>query len=304
MANLAIKGHETRGKEVIEILEILGGKNQNNVYSGKDTFHYYFIDNETGYIRTKLYTDDCWTKLTYNIFTLEEFLEKFPYKVGDKVTAINGDIGTVVGMQWSNNKNDVVYNVLLEKDEIIYSWNVRHLQPYKEQEPNKAVFDANAQSCDIMNHLIKEETMEEQIRVDIPKGYEFAGVDDDNQQVVFEKIGYQYPRTYEECCSLIGVAYPYMKIEDNRTHASCYKGCQIAALIQLLICRDAYWKIAGDWKPSNEERVHVIFRHKGKILKDELNCGNCVVLEFPTEEMRDTFYENFKPVIEQCKELL
>ena len=39
-----------------------------------------------------------------------------------------------------------------------------------------------------MNHLIKEETMEETIKIDIPKGYEFAGVDDDNQQVVFEKI--------------------------------------------------------------------------------------------------------------------
>jgi hypothetical protein len=28
------------------------------------------------------------------------------------------------------------------------------------------------------------------------------------------------------------------------------------------------------------------------------------ILAFPTEEMRDTFYENFKDLIEQCKELL
>ena len=85
MANLAIKGHATRGKEVIEILKILGGKNQKYVYSGKDTLHYYFIDNETGDIRAKLYTDNCWTKVIYIIFTLEEFLEKYPYKVGDKI---------------------------------------------------------------------------------------------------------------------------------------------------------------------------------------------------------------------------
>lgn len=32
---------------------------------------------------------------------------------------------------------------------------------------NKAVFDANAQCCDIMNNLIKEETMEE--KEDEPK---------------------------------------------------------------------------------------------------------------------------------------
>ena len=29
MAKLAIKGHPTRGKEVIEILEMFGGKNSN-----------------------------------------------------------------------------------------------------------------------------------------------------------------------------------------------------------------------------------------------------------------------------------
>ena len=28
------------------------------------------------------------------------------------------------------------------------------------------------------------------------------------------------------------------------------------------------------------------------------------ILAFPTEEMRDAFYENFKDLIEQCKELL
>lgn len=29
-----------------------------------------------------------------------------------------------------------------------------------------------------------------------------------------------------------------------------------------------------------------------------------VILDFPTKEMRDTFYENFKELIEECKELL
>ena len=38
--------------------------------------------------------------------------------------------------------------------------------------------------------------------------------------------------------------------------------------------------------------------------------ANCVsitgsrILAFPTQEMRDAFYENFKDLIEQCKELL
>lgn len=33
-------------------------------------------------------------------------------------------------------------------------------------------------------------------------------------------------------------------------------------------------------------------------------CVFIKALAFPTAEMRDTFYENFKDLIEQCKELL
>jgi hypothetical protein len=32
--------------------------------------------------------------------------------------------------------------------------------------------------------------------------------------------------------------------------------------------------------------------------------GGCRLLVFPTSEMRDAFYENFKELIEECKELL
>ena len=39
---LAIKGHATRGAEVINALESLGGKNIHN-YTGKDTNNVYFI---------------------------------------------------------------------------------------------------------------------------------------------------------------------------------------------------------------------------------------------------------------------
>ena len=97
---LAIKGHPTRGKEVIKLLEMMGGKNPDNVYSGKDNYHFYFID-ETGYITTKLYPDCSWIKSTYQIYTLNEFYEKYPFKVGDKVFLYdNITEGYVTGMKW------------------------------------------------------------------------------------------------------------------------------------------------------------------------------------------------------------
>lgn len=43
----------------------------------------------------------------------------------------------------------------------------------------------------------------------------------------------------------------------------------------------------------------------GEVVKDTTpNCIANYLLDFPTAEMRDAFYENFKDLIEQCKELL
>jgi hypothetical protein len=83
-------------------------------------------------------------------------------------------------------------------------------------------------------------------------------------------------------------------------------------LNKLKICRDAYWKIAGEqmgldkpWEPdwNDESQKYCIRMDRNKIV----NCSssfNNRILAFPTEEMRDVFYENFKKEIEECKELL
>ena len=87
----------------------------------------------------------------------------------------------------------------------------------------------------------------------------------------------------------------------------------IDAFIRLKVCRDAYWKIAGeemglgkpqepDWKDNYEKKWTINF------YQNEINLTNGpnvhFVLAFPTEEMRDAFYDNFKALIEICKELL
>jgi hypothetical protein len=84
-------------------------------------------------------------------------------------------------------------------------------------------------------------------------------------------------------------------------------------LIKLKRCRDAYWNIYGEenglgkpWEPDykNEyQKKYCIYNNKGDITKSVLYGANAI-LSFPTEEMRDTFYENFKSEIESCKEFL
>lgn len=313
MAQLAIKGHATRGKEVIEILEMLGGNNQNNVYSGKDTFHYYFIDNETGYIRTKLYTDDYWTKLIYNIFTLEEFLEKFPYKVGDKViTYAESCIAQFI-------IKDIRWNYILNKVEykICSSWcDTSLIQPCKEEtmesKPNllqqlKEYFDNTPRD------VLEKEWHE------YDKYNEIGPTVNEYLEYINKSRQPKYPKTYEECCMIIGFSSNTLKWDNpfciNRDTHPYIKNLDnlIENFYKLLICRDAYWKIAGeqmgldkpwepDWRNSNEDKYCIEYSY-GRINSVTTNIYN-YILAFPTAEMRDAFYENFKVLIEQCKELL
>ena len=211
-------------------------------------------------------------------FTLEEFLEKFPYKVGDKVT-LDKYPCVIIGMNWDC--DDIIYYVKgMDFSKGVYSTD-KDLQPYK------------------------EETMEEkleQITFDIPDGYEFFGINDDNQ-VVLAKKQPQYPKTYEECCGALKIPNDerYIDIDVPLNYNKL-----LTIFTKLLICRDAYWKIAGDWKPDwtkADERKYCIVNTEGNITKWVQKTTN-KILAFPTEEMRDIFYENFKELIEQCKELL
>jgi hypothetical protein len=99
MAQLAIRGHATRGKEVIEILEMLGGK-QFESYNGNDVnWCYTIIDGAIDWD----YASD-----KYKVFSLEEFIEKFPYKIGDKIY-LNGDYVEITGLYWNGTCNEVNY---------------------------------------------------------------------------------------------------------------------------------------------------------------------------------------------------
>jgi hypothetical protein len=95
--------------------------------------------------------------------------------------------------------------------------------------------------------------------------------------------------------------------------AQGYKGYLIIRFQELLIARDAYWKIAGEemgldkpWEPDwtkPSEMKYCIVNSEGNITKWVQKTTN-KILAFPSEEMRDAFYENFKDLIEECKEFL
>ena len=175
--NIALKGHKERGQEVIEVLKMLGGVNL-DACTGKGPAELYVLT-DSGII------DYIWNPKGYNleIFTLEAFKNNYPYKIGDLVrTEHCGDFHckhVITGMMW--NGSTVVYT-LDNKWPIQYT--VDELKPYVEpaQKPTTLsdVINAINAGCQLL--------MEETIKVKIPAGYEFVGVDDNAGQVLFEKI--------------------------------------------------------------------------------------------------------------------
>ena len=170
-----------------------------------------------------------------------------------------------------------------------------------------------------MNDIIKEEAMEEkgtleqidlttELRiadeVEVILGdYEFVLKDG---KTYFVKKKPQYPKTYEECCKILDWNHrDYDRVG--------YKSDLLCKLQVLLLCRDAYWEIAGEemglgkpWKPDwTNFKVNKFCIGVDRNITSNCNkvTGN-KILAFPTAEMRDAFYENFKELIDKCKELL
>ena len=184
----------------------------------------------------------------------------------------------------------------------------------------------NEKNIDSQNYLKPTNKVELKFRAgesfNLPQGYQFV---DENgniinaQKITLEKKEKMYPKTYGECCEILGVdPHNFLAI------TNCYEGevettdyekslsSKFVSLWGLRICRDAYWKIAGEemglGKPweydcNSEDFTPAIIYRSGCIQKVEVQYRNAM-LAFPTLEMRDAFYENFEELIIICKKLL
>lgn len=284
MAQLAIKGHATRDNEVVELLEMLGGKNVRNYAC--NLIDYAYSINGQGII--DWYIPHPNSPLV--IYTLEEFLEKFPYKIGDKVKIPNCVVACrVTNMIW--NGIDMEYKTTNSEETFFDD----ELQPYKEETMEG--------KYNIEEYLKVWEETEKGLEVVVNDRFELK---EDNGKFYIIKKQLQYPKTYEECAQIL---LERASVRNDIGH----KGDLLIALQRLLVCRDAYWKIAGEqmglgepWKPdwlNTEQDKFVLYTHNNVICLNRFVLGHNV-LAFPTAEMRDAFLENFKELIESCKELL
>lgn len=279
MSVLVLKGHETRGKDLLTVLKSLGDLDGlSRIYPQ----NYYCVSKGKVLVTSGLIEGE------WALFTLEKFEDKYPYKVGDKVM-YKRELHFVKGLEW--NGEEIRYKIDYGDGYSLTNIKVEELEPYKEKE----------ETMEKNEHLILDCIPTDKGHEILPhKGYEIKQEGD--KYYLVKKS--QYPKTYEECLKILGYNVAHT-IPMNHGH----KGLLFMRFQRLFILRDAYWKLAEDWSfeigSDSQDVVYAITVYGSGIMKTfyyALNC-NCILV-FPTEEMRDAFYENFKDLIESCKELL
>lgn len=240
------------------------------------------------------------------------------YKVGDKVR--------VKSLEWYKKHKDK-YGVIDIADEISFEpymlkicgniLTIKHIHADKyayEVEENGYYW-----TDDMFEGLVKEETIQPVVfenivfpnenyadKVELCLGDDYEIVVEDGRVFVQRKKP-KYPKTFIE---VLNFWHPDRQIEDD--YQIYYKKDIIENFQNLLYARDAYWKIAGEemglgksWEPdwTKSDYKFCIINMKNKIVCDD-SYYISKFLAFPTSEMRDVFYENFKDLIKNCKELL
>lgn len=310
LSTLSITGHPTRGKEVIELLEMLGGKNEYE-YKGSEVSWAYFIDAGKNI--------DWKSNVLPGSLTLEDFLKKYPYRLGDKALYCKTNV-KVIDMQW--NGMEVVYDIQDEKG-IISTVRAHELEPLKKEN-----LSLTAENLSLKSVKLHQEKRTIIFSADAPDETELVLGDNfeikarDGKTFIVKKHS-EYPKTYEGCCKVLDIQSDWnLTFNSSASCDLCINKefeyvCKLEAFRKLLICRDAYWKIAGEklglgkpWEPdykADEDgtaTVKFCIKNMEGQIKCILTSGSNTILAFPNAEMRDAFYEVFKELIEACKELL
>jgi hypothetical protein len=138
-------------------------------------------------------------------------------------------------------------------------------------------------------------------QIALPKGYQFVDREGnviDTSIIMVTKKGVEYPKNYDECCNVL----------DDNDRMSLGLMNEFRKLIN---ARNAYWKIYGEanglggsWAPDWRSGCYVIYTNGDGLIRRDIQFDINAVLAFPTEDLRDMFYERFKSEIELCKEFI
>lgn len=280
---IAIKGHKSRGKEVIQILASLGGKDT-GLLKGDNPYIYYGIyDNHIIALSNRT---------THKCYTLEEFEKEFPFKIGETVITTLNHVGTIIGI--ANSK----YKVMFKEDSALIA--PHRLKPYKEMKEERNITltldkakEWYKKGEELREIALQAFTEEELTKVNLPKTWEeFC----DNYPMKGEM-------SYIDDTSDIKTIPSYTndnfidKVADRNICPSKKSAEAHLAMIQLEQLRDC-------WRQGNvPQEIKYKIRKVRNIYTVVYGAENAF-LSFCDQQTAEEFLECFRDLIEQAGDLI
>jgi hypothetical protein len=297
---LAIRG-DIFGNRVIDILESLGGYNRFNI-SETDFDFFYYIDHN-GDITCIRQDQMIITK--YMTYTIDSFLEVYPYTIDDNVI-LSSKVRVKITNMYIDENGCVVYEgntdiggfispisvvQIVSKIDSTNDIDVTHTDEPTDKAKAPVL---NGSDYGLTGHGYT-----------IPDGYEFVEVRKDfcgRDEILLRKKAPVYPSTYEGCCRVLGLT-------PEANYATGYKSKELTDLQDLIICIDAYWKLSGYWQPAENELtcrfIIALDYSTNSVIKKDVVTVSPYLAEFPTADARDKFFESFsKDILDKAKKFL
>ena len=279
---IAIQGHPTRGKEVIQILENLGGINSIPLEGDNRYVYYGIYENEIMVLSNFA---------KYKRYTLEEFEKEFPFKIGDRVISKTTDfIGTIIRL-----KENGYYYVKYDNGNI-------------------------ACPCGQNLKLYKEMKEERNITLTLDKAREWYKKGGELREIALQAFNERelnpHPRSWEEfvtnhprmgyyissdgkplmCAASGKLSSPHVCPSEKSAEAHL-------AMIQLEQLRNCWrqgWE--PDWNDAKQAKCYICY-YQGKFKISTFYETRCF-LSFPTTKMAREFLECFRELIEKAGDLI
>ena len=291
--NIAIQGHPTRGKEVIQILESLGGKNTNHLH-GDNYDGYYCILGDNQIICV-------FSILGHKVYTLEEFEKEFPFKIGDIILlkGINNPYEVIALEEYMNKLCYKLDNGLHYAPDTLITY-----EKMKE-ERNITLTFKKAQEWYKKGGELKEVALQafsEKELNPLPRSWEeFC----ENYPIQDHEAFINYANgdiTICKECAGSGLGVWKRKPEKDRCKCVSQKSAEAhLALIQLEQLRDCW---LNGWEPIWDCSEKWCIRLWGNELGVGVATHTARFLTFPTNEMAREFLECFRDLIEKAKDLI
>ena len=278
---IAIQGHSTRGKEVIQILESLGGINRMN-HEGRVTNYFYYICSCDNTI-----TWTCMPSENSKFYTLEEFEREFPFKIGDRVISITTNLTGIITKLSENGW----YYVKYDNGNFACAFG-QNLKLYKEMERNITLTLDKAQEWYKKGGELREIALQaftEKELNPLPRSWEEFATNHARRGYYISSDGKPLM-----CASSGKLSSPHVCPSKKSAEAHL-------ALIQLEQLRNCWW---NGWEPIWDCSEKWCIRLWGNELTIGTTKNISRFLTFPTKEMAEEFLKCFRDLIEKAGDLI